>query len=674
MVPKMKGIVTAERVEINGNDTLVLNCFKAEKRKIVPWFRTFCQEEDYITQDLTEKKVKWRTGGFDYITTGWNYSDWYKHGSGMVLASTEDGDTIKDFILGWRKRTNTDRDDAGFEFDDYIGAYHQDIRDKRLEEKHRKIREKIDSRMALFGDLPGDYQEFIEKTVFDEYNYFFYSKKDKKAFCTRCGHEYEIRPDGVYHRKIPVWNNVFTLKHNSDYICPHCGIDHPIKAKSMGYGRALLLEANWSVLIQQNGEEVLTRYFCHTKDFRKDFRKPEIKTWEAYRTIHGEKKSEDYEMGEYCFDKGRWRWGYPKNHGWGWNPSRFVYPNSVVLYNKEYDFLKDTCMKYSCLGLFIDNVAPNIKYGSQWIVDQYLNFYRKHPFMEQLLKIGWFTLARELFEDHGSNELNSYTDGRTVLESCGITRTEFLLLREATDNNPDMRDIRIVKAARERGLSLTVKDLEILHYVKDDGYSDFYTRYLDAMEYTTLYKLSKYLTAQQIQHEQDYFDFTGWLREMGYDMRNEFNIYPRDFKAKHDEMEKAYTKFKDKQHREDVKKFNRLLKKLRKDVSEDNPVNYKALGLFIRLPYEASELKKEGEALHHCVATYIDRVMKGETAIFFVRKLEEPDKPYYTLEWKDHKVAQCRGSHNCDMTPEVKAFTKIFGEQMKEYEIRRGAA
>jgi len=66
--------------------------------------------------------------------------------------------------------------------------------------------------------------------------------------------------------------------------------------------------------------------------------------------------------------------------------------------------------------------------------------------------------------------------------------------------------------------------------------------------------------------------------------------------------------------------------------------------------------------------------VKGETAIFFVRKLEEPDKPYYTLEWKDHKVVQCRGFHNCDMTPEVKAFTEIFGEQMKEYETRKGAA
>lgn len=52
--------------------------------------------------------------------------------------------------------------------------------------------------------------------------------------------------------------------------------------------------------------------------------------------------------------------------------------------------------------------------------------------------------------------------------------------------------------------------------------------------------------------------------------------------------------------------------------------------------------------------------------IFFIRRKEEPEKPYYTLEWHG-KVVQCRGSHNCDMTPEVKAFVQIFQEKMTEY-------
>ena len=216
-------------------------------------------------------------------------------------------------------------------------------------------------------------------------------------------------------------------------------------------------------------------------------------------------------------------------------------------------------------------------------------------------------------------------------------------------------------------------DLKILRLTHDEGHYDYFDKFLDAMKYTTLHKLKKYLEKQKIRHTQDYFDYIGWLLEMGYDMRNEFNIYPRNFVDKHDEMAKAYQKFKDKQHREDIKKFNRLLKQMRKDLKEDNPLNLQLQGLFIRLPYQAAELKTEGEILHHCVGTYIDRVMKGETAIFFVRRIEKPEEPFYTLEWKDHKIVQCRGSHNCDMTPKVKAFTTLFAEQMKTYELKREA-
>ena len=135
----------------------------------------------------------------------------------------------------------------------------------------------------------------------------------------------------------------------------------------------------------------------------------------------------------------------------------------------------------------------------------------------------------------------------------------------------------------------------------------------------------------------------------------------------HDEMSKQYMKFKDKQAREEAKRFNKLLQKLKKETTDVEAMNLNIAGLFIRLPNRLEELKTEGEVLHHCVGTYTEKVRKGETTIFFVRKIEEPDKPFYTLEWKG-RVLQCRGSHNCDMTPEVKAFANIFQEKMVEYE------
>lgn len=77
--------------------------------------------------------------------------------------------------------------------------------------------------------------------------------------------------------------------------------------------------------------------------------------------------------------------------------------------------------------------------------------------------------------------------------------------------------------------------------------------------------------------------------------------------------------------------------------------------------------KANMEAIHDIAVA--GKGKRGETMIFFIRKKEEPDKPYYTLEWRG-KVIQCRGSHNCNMTSEVKAFVQIFQEKMMEYESK----
>lgn len=660
MVSGMRGIVTAERIDVDGENTLVINCFKLEDKTVVPWFRTFCQEDGYITQDLTEQKVKWRTAAFDYIV-GFYISNEYRTESHLVLATPQDGETIISFMQEWRTRNHTSRCDAGFKFEDYIDAYQADIRDRKLAEKHRKICEKIDKRMELFGELPPDYQQFVEKTVFDDYNYFFYSKKAKRAFCTRCGHEYEIRKDGVYHRKIAVWNDIGNLKHNTDYICPHC--NKAIMAKSEGYGRQGLLEVNWSVLVQPSGDNVLVRYFCHTKDFRKDFRRPKIESREMFRTIHTPTSREDYELEIYTYNQ-KVRWCYPRGHGYDWNPSEFKVPRSTVLYNTDFGFLADTCMRYSCIEVFMGNIVTTMRRTSAWIVDQYFSFYHEHPFVEQMLKIGWYKIVRELFENGNIAGIKS---GRTISETLGISREHFLLLREATGNNPRIRDVKIIRYAEQTGKRLTVKDLRELSFVKDDGYMDLYEKYIDAMEYTTLHKLTAYITKQNIKHGMDYFDYVRWLSEMGYDMRNEFNLFPRDFKKAHDERSEEYVKYQNKKKREEMKRFNKWLKKLCRETADMEPMKLKVAGLFIRLPKRLEELKTEGEVLHHCVGTYRDRVAKGETMIFFIRREAEPEKPFYTMEWKG-RVVQCRGFHNCDMTPEVKAFVEIFQEKMTKYE------
>ena len=659
--PGLKGIGTAARQEVDGEDTLVVSFLRPDGDTAAPWFRIFCQEDGYLTQDHSGTSPEWRTASLDNIVDFyWNGS--HRGNSHLAMLSIKDEETVTGFMKEWRERMHSNRCDAGYYFDDYILAYQADIRKRKLDEKHKRILDKIDGRMALFRELPEDYPQFVEDRVFRDHNYLFYSRKEGWVYCTRCRKEYPMS------EALRAKGAAGFPRHNQPSRCPGCGM--ALTAKSEGMGRGQLLEINWGVLVQASGEDVLVRYFRHIRSYMDDYRNPKEESRELFRTVYTAKTVEDYEWGIYSHT-GQARWRHPKKHGYYWVPSRFQAPESAEIYNRDFGLLAGTCMRYSCMDSFLQNVYRDQMKQNPWIVDSYFNFYRQHPYIEQMLKIGWFGLVKELCTAggyDGEKLRREFQNGRTILETCGITRGQFLLLKEATGDSPASKDFRILRHASEQGIRLCAADLAKLREIQDSGQEEPYRNYVAAMRHTTLDRLLGYLEKQGISHPQDYFDYLGWLGELGYDRKNRGNLYPKDFKRKHDAVSREYMESKNKAHMESLREFDRTLEKLRREAAKGGPSKLQAGGLFIRLPYRVDELKKEGESLHHCVATYTDRVLKGQTAIFFVRRLEDPDTPYYTLEWKDHRIAQCRGSHNCDMTPEVRAFTALFEEKMREYE------
>lgn len=652
LVSNMCYLATASRQEIGGNDTLIINFFRKEEKELKPAFRTFCQMDDYITQDLSTDRTKWKTGAIDYLT---GYLYWHRNNGNIVIASVTEREAILSFLQDFRQMHGIDGQQrviphgavVDSEVENRIDEYQGVVKGWKLQARHKKEKAGIDQHMEKFGGLPADYGRFVKETVFGSENYIFYSRPKERAYCTKCGHDFELRKDGLYHKKVAIWNDTDMVKHNRMVRCPYCNIF--LMCKSEGMGRQNLFAIQWSVLVQKYGDEVLVRYFCHTKDFRIDFRNPRIESSERFRTVRRFKGTTDL------------RWCYPTNKGYGYcPPSEMAVPRSTVLYNTNLlETVAGTCMKYSAVDIYIDKVVQNGRFlNKPWCIDWYFNSYRENPYLEQLLKIGFYKLAQAVLKDH---DCPKFKNGRTVLETLQVNKLQFNMPRRIGD--PSARDVRILQYAGE----IRQEDFDILRYIHADGYDRMYEKYLDMRRYTTVYKLKKYINKQRIIHDRDYFDYIRWLEEMGYDMRNEFNLYPKDFKKAHDDKSKEYTRFKDRQAKEDEKRFKRLLAELRKETGDVDAMNLKTEGMFIRLPNELDELKREGEILHHCVGTYRDRVAKGDTMIFFIRLESEPDQPFYTLEWKG-RVIQCRGFKNCDMTPEVKAFVNIFQEKMVEYE------
>lgn len=653
-----RGILVTQKKSIDGEETLILNAYQVSgknKRDISLQFRVFCQKEDYTTLDVDTGK--WRTGALLNLVcrdSGWS-EYWWSYEQLEFL-------TDKDALLAektFRKFTKNKEEHTGRVAFKMLDIYQNHIKQERLHKKHKKITDLIDADMEKFGELPEDYQEFVDQKVFSQENYIFYSTEHKRAYCTSCKKDFILEDKHLKHATIGIWNNRDEVKHNHTVMCPYC--NKFLKAKSEGMSRKSLVSVEWSVLIQKCGEEVLTRYFCHTKDFRISYHNPNITTWEGYRTVHNAEKVKDY-MWDSFKNTGIMRWCEYREKGSYWYaPSETVAPRRVTMYNDSLqEVVEGTCMKYSVPDIFVKQVLEKSQhFKTPWIIDNYFNSYRKYPFIEQLLKIGFYKMVDEFLSDSYHNNPGFNHGHNSVLGTLGVNKYQFNMLRRI--GNPSTRDLEILKYKPD----LKWEEFNELRYIKDNGHVDMYKKFIDFMQYTTLHKLTRYISEHKITHENDYFDYAGWLENMGYDMRNEFNLFPRDFKKAHDEMSKQYIRFKDKQDREDAKRFNRLLKKLQKETADVDAMNLVIEDLFIRLPNKLEELKKEGEDLHHCVGTYIEKVKKGETMIFFIRKKSDPDKSYYTLEWKG-RVVQCRGSHNCDMTPEVKAFTAVFEKKMLE--------
>lgn len=657
LVQNMSYLVTASRQEIAGSDTLIVNFFQAGKDGLKPQFRTFCQMDDYISQDLTTDRTKWKTGAINSLA---GYLYWHKNKVIIVIASTRERKEILAFFQDYRKKhgiADLVRDTAiDSEVEDRIDEYQNSIKERKLRERHQREKAEIDLQMEKFGDVPADYDQFVKDTVFGSKNFIFYSRPKGRAYCTKCGHDFELRKDGLYHKDIAIWNDRDQVMHNKTVLCPCCNTY--LVCKGEGMGRQNLFSVKWSVLVQKHGEEVLVRYFLHTKDFQTDFRNPQIETRERFRTVHTARKAIDYEWCRFRSTT-ELRWSYPRNVSYGYYPpSDMLCPKRVVLYNTNMlETVSGTCMKYSAVDIYLDKeIQEHQVLSDPWCIDTYFNAYRKAPYVEQLLKVGFYRIASAIINEP---DLPEFANGQTVLETLKMNKLQFNMLRKV--GNPTMQDVDILQYARD----IRQEDFDLIRHICMGNYK----KYLDMRRYTTLYKLDKYMRKQKISHRSDYFDYIRWLEEMGYDMRNDFNLYPKDFTKAHDDKSKEYVRFKDKQAKEDEKKFKRVMEQLRRESADIDAINMRINGMFIRLPNKLDELKREGEKLHHCVGTYRDKVAKGETLILFIRQEKDPDKPFYTLEWKS-RVIQCRGYKNCDMTPEVRAFVDIFQEKMAEYAKR----
>lgn len=144
-------------------------------------------------------------------------------------------------------------------------------------------------------------------------------------------------------------------------------------------------------------------------------------------------------------------------------------------------------------------------------------------------------------------------------------------------------------------------------------------------------------------------------RRQAYDMKDKSVLFPKNCAAAHDREAERIQKINDAQKN---KAFCMAYAGFARKAALSNKE------LQIVCPQRANDLVDEGKALHHCVGGYIDNVAEGRCLIVFVRRVEEPKKPYVTVEVRDGKIAQIHGDHNSKPTEEVQKFIDLWSRKV----------
>jgi hypothetical protein len=304
----------------------------------------------------------------------------------------------------------------------------------------------------------------------------------------------------------------------------------------------------------------------------------------------------------------------------------------------------------------------------------YMKLWLKHPNVENLVRQGLSRYLCAVIEksneydySHNSRTFNIKATERFInwseekpAKMLGLSKGELDIAR-----NVSFDALEFYRVMKDRlGIRL---DTAMIGRIEKYGYNSVRSMVLTPVYATSvpLVHLINYLDKQRDASDRPKLISAEYLQDYWRSCNRFYGkvpaelAYPKDLIRAHDDI---LARIKEKEDEELRVGFANRFADLSKMSYQSE-----ATGLMIRPAETQKELIDEGKILHHCVAGYAKSHSEGKTSIFFIRRIAEPNVPFYTLEYKDGKVNQNRGNKNCDRTAEVIAFEKEWLEYIQNY-------
>lgn len=517
---------------------------------------------------------------------------------------------------------------------------------KELERKWKKQRAIID-RMKYVPVLPRDLKGFVHREVMPQYIFYDYQRKAPgHAYCTVCRHEVRIA----------------AAKHNTSGLCPRCKKE--ITFKCRGRRGRIFDRATVQVLQKAEGNGLVLRIIKVYRSFADSDIPNHFEIWENARQFITLSSSGQCSVDAYYYhykagyDLTPWCNGYrPVFDRWKYN---FTADMSGVLYQRNLsDTLKDTPWAYSQLEAF-SGIA------SFSGVATFLSAYIKRPKIEHLIKMKLYRLVSGIiYGGYSYSALQAINfNGENMRAILGIDRPYFPLLRELNPSIDQLHLIRQLLQADHKPSTEQIKWFIASKISNADAAKEL-------LAHMSVHKLQRYVEQQFAPEDEaalkrvdyykmntlitDYHDYLCMCKELQYDVKNSFILFPRELKAAHDSVAKT---LKDKRTAEHEKAIAGSFDEWQKRYQ------YQSKELMMIPPHSAKEIVDEGVALHHCVRLYVKNVAEKKSVILFVRSVDEPDKSLCTVEVKDGQVTQARGFDNEEPPAQITAFIEQWKQRV----------
>ena len=342
--------------------------------------------------------------------------------------------------------------------------------------------------------------------------------------------------------------------------------------------------------------------------------------------------------------------GYGNNSKLYFKGKKWNYAGSDVFYNQiEFEPLSENELQGTVLAnLHYKEYSALVKKDVDTL--KYIEFFHKYPVAENLLMNGFITLLRECMYNPGKARQVLHLQQPRLYKMLGLNKDE---QQRARREEWGLEDVKKYKLFRDRGKILPYNILKNICSVGNDSTEREVAKYAD------VYDVALYMAKQSVKigisRSLGYWrDYITAAEKIDYDITDKAVLFPPDIEKAHD---RAVTMVRYKTDEKLRKSFENLAEKY-------SDYRFEKDGICIRIAKEENELIAEGKILCHCVGGYGKSHISGKS-IFFVRRADEPEKPWYTLQvnLKTGQKIQLHGYQNDRNTPipqQVKDFVNYW--------------